>query len=343
MFTYQVRPRIYRILNDAQFSFPNDVEIIFHFSPLQPFGMESSGGKTAVRSIAATAIFDANTGCHWIESKEPLNPLDVIIEEPNRVIKICGNNLHMQTHFKSLKEMNEAVECIFFTYPILLNIEIADPPFIKRVDGKVGDVNFRWELSGWKMNFETTTQDLQEKRIIMSWERINILSKSNNRRVIAALHYFHVACRLARAGNTPWEFMSEIIINLSKVLEVLFPPKSKDDGTIDAARNALSNLQYTNTEIERNFIPIIALRNNIDSAHVDLSIFTKKQLQILHAYTESAEGTFRELLKRLMSAIETKKYIPTPYGNPSRRKVAEKIIERIAKHCVITDNENKPQ
>lgn len=337
MLTYQVRPRIYRHDKDKKFSFPNDVELIFHLQPLQPFGKEPGGGRTAVRAVEAKALFDANTGRHWIQSKNPLKPLEVIIEEPVRRIDMRGNELHMQARFESLSEMDKIVQSLFFAFPILLNIEFADPPFVERIAGTVGDVPFRWELDAWRMDYQITTQELQEKRIANSWERFNVLSNPNNRRIVAALHYFHVSCRLSRAGNFPWEFMSEVIINLCKVMEVLFPPTTSDGKTLDAVRAGLKELGYSDNDIELYFIPAMTLRSHIDSAHVDLSIFTRKQLRILHAYTESAENSFREMLKHLVTKTQEGHYIPARYGEPSRRREAEKIIERIAGYCVKLD------
>ena len=307
---------------------------MFYFQPLQPFGKEPGGGCTAVKAVEANALFDANTGRHWIQSRDPLKPLEVIIEEPVRRIEMNGNELHVQARFESLEEMEEIVQSLFFAFPILLNVEFADPPFVERVSGTVGDVPFRWELDGWRMDFQTTTQKLQEQRVATSWERLNVLSNPDNRRVIAALHYFHVVCRLSRAGNSPWEFMSEIILNLSKVIEVLFPPSTGRGKTLEAARTGLKDLGYSEIEIERYFIPAMALRNNIDSAHVDLSIFTREQLRVLHAYTEVAENAFQEMLKRLVTETQLGHYKPVQYGKPGRRREAEIIIERIAKHCV---------
>lgn len=47
----------------------------------------------------------------------------------------------------------------------------------------------------------------------------------SNRRLAAALHYYYVAKRLTEAGNLPQEFMTEIILNYYKVLEILFSDK----------------------------------------------------------------------------------------------------------------------
>jgi len=78
----------------------------------------------------------------------------------------------------------------------------------------------------------------------------------------------------------------------------------------------------------------MALRNQIDSAHVDLSIFTWEQLRVLHAYTEVAENVFREMLRRPVAKIQEGHYIFVQYGEPRRRGEAVKIIERIPEHCV---------
>ena len=130
------------------------------------------------------------------------------------------------------------------------------------------------------MHFDVTNQEFQEQRIVNSFNHFNVISDPRNKRLIAALTYFHRARRLARSGSSPWEFMSEIIVNYSKVLEVLFPgPES-----IKAARSGLATINYTETEIENIFIPVIALRNKIDGAHVDLTIFSKATRNNLFIY-----------------------------------------------------------
>lgn len=332
MLTYQVRDRVYRHAESHTLAFPNSVEVVFFFQPLQPFGKASAGGRTAVRAVAATARLNANTGHHFIESKEPLHELEVVIEEPVRRVELRGNELHIRTHCDTLEELDELVQSVFFGFPMLLNLELADPPVVERVEGRIGDAPFRWELKDWKMEFLTTTQELQEQRVALSWARFDLISKPGNRRLIAALHYFHIACRLCRAGNSPWEFMSEAILNLSKILEVLFPPTRGDGQTIKAAKEALGKLGYTEVEIDRDFVPAMELRNNIDSAHVDLSLFSRDQLRTLHAYTESAEFAFRSMLRKLIDQIESGKYDLMQYTDLGARKKAVNIINRLAQH-----------
>lgn len=332
MLTYQIRPRVFRLESGQTLPFPAAGKVRFYFSPLQPFGMEAGSGHTAVQNVAASANFNANTGSHSIESKEPLAPLEITIEEPNRVLELVGNVLTVSQKFSSNQELTVLIQSIYFAYPMLLAVEFADPPIIDRVDGNVGGVTFRWELCEWKGQYEITTQEKQERSAASSWARIGILSRPKSRRLFAALHYFHVALRLARRGEIAGEFLPEMILNLSKVLEVLFPP-SGDGKTRDATRAALRKLGFSDQEIEANYVPAMALRNEIDVGHVDLSLFKVDQLALIHSYVERAESAFRLLFKRLLEAtasgsFEIEPYEPTPAAGETVR-----VIERLRRYA----------
>ena len=331
MLTYQVRPRAFRCKEGERLSFPANAEINFHFQPRQPFGMEPGNGRTAIRAIAASVLFNANTGAHTIESKQPLHPLEVRIEEPSRIVELHGNVLSLQEHFDTLDKLHELIQGIYIAFPTLLNVQFADPPFIERVDGRVGSCNFRWELSEWRMVYETTTQDQQEERISNAWERMTLLSDTTRRRLIAALHYFHVACRLARQGSTPGEFLAEVLLNLAKTLEVLFP-SSGGGQSRDAARSGLRTLGFSDDVIEGNLMPAMALRNEIDVGHVELGLFTMDQLRVLHAYTERAEVAFKDLLDRILERVSSGSFEIAPHELTKPRREALIVIERLRRY-----------
>jgi hypothetical protein len=263
-----------------------------------------------------------------IESKAPLSPLDVTIEEPTRTRRLTGTSLSISQQFASLTEMQDIIESIYFVFPTLVNIPFADPPYIERVDGKVGPTSFRWELAEWRMEFRTTTQEQQEERFASAWKRVGVLSEPHRRRLVAGLHYFHVACRLARAGSTAGEFVAEVVLNLAKSLEVLFPP-SGDGRTRDAARTGLRTLGFSEKQIECDCIPAMALRNDIDVGHVELGLFKIDQLKTIHAFTERTESAFRERFDRLLSRIESGETDVAPHELGPPRDEAVQLIERL--------------
>ena len=274
-------------------------------------------------------LFNQNNGHHTAESDEPLRPLDAVVEESDRRVEFKGNEFRISGKAETLKELDDTISSIYFTLPILLNVEMADPPVVERVEGKVGGVPFRWELNNWRGVLLTTTQEEQEKKACDAWCRFWIMATPGNRRLVAALHYFHVSCRLCRAGQTPWEFMAEAIMNLSKILEVLFPPIG-DGKTMDAARAGLQALGYSDEEINRDYIPAMRSRSHIDSAHVHLALLTRAQLQVLHAYTEAAEIAFRKLLTKIITKSEAQEYEVAQYSGTEPDATTLRIVERLS-------------
>jgi hypothetical protein len=332
MLTYQVRPRVFRVDENKPFSFPSDAEVRFHFGPAQPFGMEAGGGLTAVKGVAASVLFNANTGAHTIQSQTPLQPLEVTIHEPHRLVVWKGSVLSVSQRFESVRELSDTIESIYFALPMLLAVEFSDPPFVERIDGTVGDTRFRWELRDWCLNFRTTTQEHQESVVALSWERLVLLSIPGRRRLLAALHYFHVACRLSRQGVIAGEFLPEVVLNLAKALEVLFPPRG-DGRTRDAVRTKLAELGFSQPEIEADFLPAMALRNEIDVGHVDLGLFKPDHLALIHAYVFHAEHAFGILFDRLLSRIAAGEFEIETYEPGPARPEAVAVVERLRQYA----------
>jgi hypothetical protein len=336
MLTYQIRRRLFRHAPDAVLSVPGPCAVRFHFQPSQSFGTATEG-RTPTRAKKASVIFDSNTGRHWVTSAEPLKPLEVIIEEVpsegsaetrHARVELKGSTLEVRREMQSLEELEEFITGMFFVLPPLIGIKFAEPPVITRVDGEVNGVAFRWELANWSMHFSPTTQGEQEERFAAAWDRLPLLSGLGPRRLIAAIHYFHVAVRLDRAATIAGEFMSESILNFCKILEVLFPPCG-DGRTREAARAGLRLLGYDENAIERLFLPAMALRSCLDVGHVSLAIFDLNQLETVHAYTEVAESAFRELLDRVFVSVAAGTFAVDPCEDLTPSADALEVIDRL--------------
>ena len=329
MLTYQVRERYFKLNSKVELKFPSDVQIEFVFKPLQPFGAGFDGGETFVEKGGAQFLFNANMGRGCMKSNLPLSPLNVQFNHKEVKISVKGNLVSITHRVENLRELDALIQSLFFSLPMVLNVEFIDPPYIERVAGKIGTARFAWELPHWNCYIDSTTQELQEQKAYDSFQRYLLMEDYGGHRLFAAMHYFHVACRLRRSGVSPWEFMSEILLNLCKVLEVLFPSEGENK-SMESARRELLKLGFKNDEIERFYIPAIALRNKVDVAHVDLSIFSLEHRQVLHTYTEKAEIEFRKLFQRLFNKIGDKSYSIPEYDNPKPRTEAVNTINKLA-------------
>jgi hypothetical protein len=338
--TYQIRRRRFKHTPGTQLQCPADCIVRFHFAPTQSFGT-SNAGRTPTRAKPAQLRFDANTGRHWVESGEPFGPLHVVIEErdpgreisepPDRLVQLRGSTLEVRERFKTLNDLDEFVTGIFFTLPAILSVGFVDPQHVIRVDGEIGGAAFRWELVDWMMRLVPRTQDDQHAKFATAWGRLSLVAGLGPRRLLAACHYFHTAVRLDRASASLGEFMAETLLNLSKTLEVLFPPAGKLKAR-DAVRAGLTSLGYGQDDIEKLFMPAIALRNQIDVGHVSLALFKRHQLETIHAYTEEAESAFREMLDRFADAVAKGNIVLSEYRDSAPSTDAAETIERLAKH-----------
>lgn len=302
MLTYQLQRRIYQIKNKKEFIFPNEVEIEIFFEPTEQFGVGEKPSKTAVQKHKAESFFDANTGRCSILSDPPLEPIEAIIEWKDMRLELIGNKLHAKSKCDTFKDLDMLLSALHYILPILLNVEFAEPPIVKYTRGRVGEAIFNWELKDIKCSFDVTTKENQEQRVIDSFDSFSFITELAYRRLAAALYYFYVARRLVEAGNSPYEFMSEVVLNLCKVLEILFGSKR------DNVRAELLKFGYTKDEIEERFIPLMILRNEFDVGHVSISLFTQEQLDALYTYLGNSENNFRYLLKRVLKKVKDRGY-----------------------------------
>jgi hypothetical protein len=328
MLTYRIRPREFKLESVEPLQFPAEVVIRCHFEPRQPFGGVVDGGRTASKDTPASAYFNANTGQHHIEPKPPFEAVDVVIEYPNQTVEQVGSVFTMKRRVESVDELSDAVDSLYFALPAVYNAQLADPPIISRIDGVIGDRQFRWELRGWAMGFDITTNENQQGRLVKAFDTIDVLSDTAHRRVFAALHYFHVACRLERVSGTPGEFLAEALLNYAKVLEVLFPPTAGLQSR-ESIRSGLRQLDFAHEDIESDYMPAIALRNEVDVAHVDLTLFTPDHLQALHRYVGRAERTFRQLLARVTDRLISGSFRIRPWVPHGVDKRSRAVLDRL--------------
>ena len=329
MLTYQLRERSFLLEKGGTLDFPNTVHVEFLLCPTEALGKHSGKGRTVLRGSSLRIWYDANTGRGYVDSDPPLRPLNVTIKKPNTTIRLRGNRLHIRTYCETGKALVSLIEAVYYGLPPVLNLDFAESPIIKRVSGKVGETTFCWAQKRQAGGFEVTDQEIQEKKVDSAWLTMELVNTHPaQRRVLAALQHFYVACRLSEAGNSPSDFMAEVILNYCKILEVLFPPKG-DGKTRDAVRIGLGKLDYSKDEIDSKFVPAMALRNEIDVGHTKLSLFDQTQLNILHEYTDAAEGYFRSMLRRLIDKLKLDNNLieADPKGIVDKRTVA--LIHRI--------------
>lgn len=303
MLTYQLQARVFHIEEGGPFQFPNNTILEIKFMPGSAFGTDASPSRTLVRAREATVDIDANTG-RWLGlSQPPLERLNVVLESPNSRLSLNGDELKYEFQCSAIEELEGMLSAFKWILPPLLNLEFSDPPIVAFARGRVGKTVFRWEhkRQEWRVHMRTVTADKLEQHFASAFDTLPLFNGTQNRRLAAALYYFHVGVRLNVCGDSPWEFMAESILNFSKSLEILF---STSENTKDDIRRELKKLGFTNDYIEGDFIPLLILRSWVDVAHPRVAIFKRDDLKILYKYLALSEEKLRSLLKLVLKQVD---------------------------------------
>ena len=228
-----------------------------------------------------------------------------------RSFELNGHKLTVSTCCESEKAVKIFVAEVLENLVPMLSIHLPQPVYIRMADLRVGESKFSLEtLENPGATLYGSYQDQYEDEIKQGLSRFEFGNRTENRRLLAASAYVHAACRLRDVGNTPFEFLAELILNLAKALEILFP--AKHDERRDTYRTELRKLGFSDDEIEKQYVPISILRNCLDVGHPKISEFGPELTLGLARGLNGIEHYFKELIVRVIDKCEAGEYrIPT--------------------------------
>lgn len=328
MLTYKLHTRIFRIEDGEQFVFPNKCQLELKLGPGTTFGTEDAPSRTLIRAREATVLINSNTGRWTAQSRPPLERLEVILESPDSRISLDGDKLTYDFHCANIEELEGTINALKWVLPPLLNLDFSDPPIVEHARGRIGQTAFRWEHKPdeWRIHMRTVTAERLEEHVAFAFETLPLFNGTANRRLAAALSYFHVAARLNVCGDSPWEFMAETILSYAKCLDILFV---SSENTREDLRIGLRELGYKDEEIEGDFVPITILRSWIDVAHPRVAIYKSTDLQVLYRYMVLADGRFRDLLRRVIDKVQDGTFSLPQAEDLSLDSVKQKGMDRL--------------
>jgi hypothetical protein len=335
MLTYQLQRRYFKCANPTEFKFPGSVKIEFHFEPQEPFGMRHGYSRAALQSVAASILYDANNGRSSVRPERPLAPVEASVHYKDMNFDFRGNKFSVECGCQTQDELAQLIYSIQGLFPPLLNVFLYDAPFITRVSGSVGAIKFRWELAETQFQIQITNEEEQEKRVATALSLYGSDLGTKQYRIHAALGYFYKACRLIAAGNGPWEFMPEAILNLSKSLEILFnnTVNQVENGSRDRIRKGLREIGINDQLIDRVFVRVLILRSEFDVGHGRLALHDMDDLQLIYRFVATAEAEFRRLFDRIVKGVAGGTITLPPYtpkaGPSAYSKALQGVIERL--------------
>jgi hypothetical protein len=328
LFAYQARPRVCFRDDGRVLVFPNKVHIEIAFAPVTGLGGAAPPGLTGIKDQTARLNRDMNTGKVTVSVEKPLDDVTFDGLVGGVSVHLHGTQLELDFSAQSREQLEGVLNVFHHVLPLVLGVSFVDPPTILHTSGQVGDVPFTWQVERGAGSWDVTSAEIQEARVAEAMRRLEVIVTPANRRLLAGVSYFNRAVRLARSGATAFEFTGEVMLNLAKCLEVLFPPRAGSQGR-DAARAGLISLGLSRDDIEAYFLPAMALRSQVDVAHVRLTLFSYEQMMTIQDYSEVAEVKFRGMIARLLAAVGDGSYVLQPYEDEGPDKGVAQLLHRL--------------
>ena len=328
-----------------QLSYPTEANITLNWSPKSPFDGCSNDGMSFGKEPNGIDIHqNKTTGKFSASSSNRFEPVDIEFEAgKDTTLRFQGSDLIVTKTVQSLDEVVQIFAFFAHEFSSLLSIYINDAPIVVGAIATLGESSFVLGLNFVPeqsvSNIVLTTTQGQESLLVDAFQKaVWILTEGEpqRRRLSAAMTFFQRACRLNLLAQRKGEFASEEILNYAKMLEVLFPPKGSE-GTMDAARKELETLGFSELQRESLYVPMILLRNQLDSGHPLLSVPSVEQKNILFQYLDKAASAFRLLLHRIFQKIEAGEYCIPISTNSQLTKKNSKPIERLASNLAKMD------
>jgi hypothetical protein len=292
---------------DTELIFPAEVTIEVGLAPAASLGSSMPGRTHTAGKLRLS--WNASTDRYAVKSLSPLPPVQVVFDTEAARWVMHSERVKVTAKIADDDQLFEWLDKLSFGLAELLNLELEDATAVLGMSLRIGNALYKLEYApNQLMSTVSTSSDIQAERVKSVFRRLDAPSVLDSRRLQAALHYFHVACRLLSLPESPWEFMPEAILNMNKVLEVLFSTHRLSDRSNSEAYAELERLGLEKEKREI-LISIMKLRNHLDVAHVDTWEISTDSLSGVYSFLYRTEVVMREMLQLLVQRMESGDFV----------------------------------
>lgn len=334
MLNYRIQPRVLLNVEGAELRLPAVVRVVVGLAPAASLG-SGVPGRTLTLGGKTMITWDANTDRHGVASTPPLPSVRVALGTDVGVWDVAGERLQLEARFEGEEQLQEWLGRLLYLLPGLLNVELADPTAIVGVTLESEDGTYRLQYRGGAQRVDRdTSPELQAERIGATLRRLESPRVAQSSRLQAGLHYFHVAARLLTIAESPWEFMPEAVLNMNKVLEVLFASDRICPNSNQQAREELARLGVSERQRET-LISVMKLRSHMDVAHVDTWEYPPDSLSGVHDLLRVAEPVMRDVLRTLVEKVDSGEFVLKPDWDSTPNEDVVELLGRLGEmYCL---------
>lgn len=328
MLILQIPPRVVIFTGGVLPTFPAAVTIHVDLGPKEAFGEADLTGKLTVLPPGHTLemLPDLRNGGIRFKPGGRLALVSSVGPLFDARLVLHGARATIEHDCESDAALRRLIEIVENHVPALLSGPMRAPIEILSVSGTVASQEFRVEFRG---TVETAARlaDLPGD-VSRKLERMQTLPADAAPRIFSAHRYLLQANRLRYASDYPSQFLGERLLNLYKVLEVLF---GRD---VDQLRTALAALRLR-PEIIELLVGLVYVRDEGDVGHPAIHHLGAENYETVQRYILWIEEVVTWLLDHVLDSLAAEDFQLKPVsGSPSKR------LQTLAKVALNVDRVN---
>jgi hypothetical protein len=197
--------------------------------------------------------------------------------------------------------------------------------WIKQFLLDVGGTQLNFGVERMESPFKVESREGMESRIRKALEDWFTVTRGHER-LISALHYYRHARRLSELQPDRVALTAEILLNLTKALEILLTSDR------ETARGWAREWGFTERQIEQWIIPLFLLRSKVDVAHPSWGPLTDQERKVVLSFKGAALERVGIVLTRVFDEVNAGRIQLDPVRgslDADRRKLLTDIAEYI--------------
>jgi hypothetical protein len=305
--------------------FPAKLAIKIRFGPDDAFGVKTASPRTtAKRAAPAHLTWNANEAVSFWEG-EFIDKIQTSFEIGKLAGTWDGNVLTLIVPVSSEEDSNGVILSANHILPAALSFRLRVFVWIKEFTVKINGSSSRVETVGHRYGITiATTEHNQHESIeaVKDW----LLTREQSLRLVMAMYYFRHAERLSTIEPDRQSMTAEVILNLTKAIELIFTAKR------DVIREKSKEWGIDSDFIEKRIIPLFLIRNELDVSHVATAPLRNEQQQSLLNFTDRALSHVYELLSKI-SEMERSGRIKLDAVSATLDKDKGKLLSAISKYA----------
>lgn len=292
------------------------------FAPEDAFGALGAQVRTTVPlGTSIRTHWNMNEGITWFDG-EVIEPISISLAEKGLDFAFQGNVLTLRFTATSIEEVQGIGEWVVLLLPPFPTMQLRVFVWIKMFLFDMGGNQYNFGVrSSAPGAFNVSTTESASARIEQGL-RDALEIQENELRIVSAMHYYRHALWLFEFDQSRQSMVAEVILNLTKAIEII---ASNDR---DKIREVAAALGYNSDEIEKHIIRLSVIRNKLDVAHVATGPMSESERAIVQDFATSAFAVVREFIERVLAGVRAGTVTLKPISSKldtEKRKLLEDI------------------